>query len=72
MATLRNIHPEVGQARSKLAVAVLKGDQEKAAEYRQELHEAKIVAAAEAVAARLAELSPEKRERVTALLGGGR
>jgi hypothetical protein len=66
----RNVDPEVGKARGKLGIAVLKGDEQAVEECRQQLHEAKIIAAAKAVAARLPELSPEKREHVRALLGG--
>ncbi|MCM4080421.1 hypothetical protein [Paractinoplanes hotanensis] len=67
----RNVDPEVGQARSKLAVAVLRGDEDEADLQRRELHDAKILAAAKAVAAQLPDLPPEKRERVRAILFGG-
>jgi hypothetical protein len=70
VALTRNVDPEVGTARGRLGIAVLKGDEQAVADCRQELHEAKIIAAAKAVAARLPELSPEKRDRVRALLGG--
>jgi hypothetical protein len=71
MASVRQIDPEVGKARSLVSNAVKSGlDDEIIEEYRQELAEARIIAAAKAVAARLPELPPEKRERVRALLGG--
>lgn len=68
MARTRNDDHEVRSASGKLGNAILKGDDEAAEQCRQELHEAKIVAAAKRVAAQLPELSPEKRERVRALL----
>lgn len=71
MVTTRNVDPEVGKARGKLAVSVREGDEEAATLARQELHEAKIIAAAKKVAAQLPELTPEKREQVRALLLGG-
>jgi len=70
VALTRNVDPEVAKARSKIAVAVRLGNEEAAEQYRQELTDARILLAAQAVAARLPELSPEKREQVRALLGG--
>lgn len=71
MASTRQVDPEVGHFRSKIGIASLKGDHEAAEHYRRELADARIIAAAKAVAAKLPELSPEKRERVRALLAGG-
>lgn len=71
MATTRNVDREVGLARSRVAVAVLKGDEQAEKRYRQELADARILAAARAVAARLPELPPEKLERARAILFGG-
>lgn len=70
MAKPRLVDPDVGHFRGKIGISVLKGDEEAVEHYRRELADARIIAAAKAVAARLPELPPEKRERVRALLGG--
>lgn len=72
VALKRRYDPEVTHHRAKVAGYVRVGDKERAEHHRQELADALIVAAAKAVAARLPELPPEKRERVRALLGGAR
>jgi ribosomal 50S subunit-associated protein YjgA (DUF615 family) len=67
---VRNVDPAVAHHRGKLAGYTAVGDQENAALHRTELHHAKILAAAKAVAARLPELPPQKQEQVRALLAG--
>lgn len=71
MAITRRVDPEVGHLRSKVAVSVLKGDDDAAARYRKELADARIIAAAKEVAARLPELPPEKLQAARAILLGG-
>jgi hypothetical protein len=53
-----------------IGVAVRTGDDQAAHHYRQELADARILAAARSVAAKLSELSPEKQDKVRALFGG--
>jgi hypothetical protein len=65
-----NVDPEVVKVRAKLGTAVREKDAELEDQYRQELHDLNIIVAARRVAARLPELSPEKREQVRALLAG--
>jgi hypothetical protein len=73
VARTRNVDPELGRLRGKLAVSVREGDTEAADLARQELHEANIRAAAKKLAAQLAAkpISPETVERVRAALFGG-
>jgi hypothetical protein len=66
----RNVHPEVGAARGKLGIAVLRGDEAAVARCRQDLYDANLIAAADAVVDRLPQASPEIRERIAAKLGG--
>lgn len=69
--TPRNVDRDVAVARGLLAHAVKAGKPDAVLrQYRRELREANIIAAAKKVAARLPELSPEGRARVAMLLGG--
>jgi hypothetical protein len=69
----RRVDPDVGKARSRVSNAVKnrKPDVE-IARLRHELAEARILAAAKAVAAALPSLSAEKRARIADLLGANR
>lgn len=73
MPATRNIDPEITKTRGRLGVAVREGDKAAAEQYRQELRDLVIIAAAKRVAAQLAErpVSPETIERVRAALFGG-
>jgi hypothetical protein len=65
----RNTDPEVNKLKSLLSNAVKSGKPDTVVlQYRRELREANIIAAAKKVAARLPELTPEGRERVRSLL----
>jgi hypothetical protein len=66
----RDVDPEVGKLRGMLGPATLKGDEQEIERIRGELHQAKILADARRVAARLPELPPEKQELLRALFGG--
>jgi hypothetical protein len=74
MASVRNIHPDVGKANSRLCNAYKSklGD-EVIAECRRQLHEAKIRAKAEKLAEELFALPPENpvRDQVRAIFAGG-
>lgn len=72
MAAVRQVDPDVGKARSLISNAVKSGlPDEVVQEYRRELADARILAAAKKVAARLPELPPEKLEKARAILFGG-
>lgn len=64
------VDPDVVKVRAKLGTAVREKNADLEAQYRQELHDLNIIVAAKRVAARLPELTPEKREQIRALLGG--
>lgn len=66
----RAYDPEVAHHRARVAGYTRVGDTENAERCRQELAQARIVAAARRVAAQLPELSPERLAEVRALLGG--
>lgn len=72
MATTRQVDPDVGHFRSKIGISALKGDTEAVEHYRRELADARIIAAARAVAAKLPDLPPEKRALVAAIFGRAR
>lgn len=67
---VRTIDPDVAHLRGKVAGYARVGDLEAAEGARQELAQARILAAARKVAAQLPELSPERLAEVRALLGG--
>lgn len=69
MALKRKTDRDVGHHVAMIMVACRTGNQEAAEHHRRELADARIIAAAKAVAAKLPELPPEKREQVRALLG---
>lgn len=67
----RNVHPAVAQARSAIAVAAhQKRPDHEIQALRAQLAEARIIEAAEKVAASLPEVSEEAKARIAALLGG--
>lgn len=67
---VRTIDPRVAHHRGRVAGYTRVGDTENAELARQDLAQARIVAAARKVAAQLPELSPERLAEVRALLGG--
>lgn len=67
---VRTVDPDVAHLRGKVAGYARVGDTENAERCRQDLAEARIVAAARKVAAQLPELSPARLAEVRALLGG--
>lgn len=73
MGALRtyNVDPDVNHNRAMVMVAAREGDDEALAHYRQELADARIIAAAKKVAAQLPDLPPEKLEVARAILLGG-
>jgi hypothetical protein len=72
--TTRNVDVGVGHYRAKKAAAVRDGRLEDAAQADQDLQDAKLLAAAKALAAAAPALSPDRLERLVDILapiGGG-